>query len=326
MSKQTENYEALAAAAGLRYDLVNNMLYGQKNGYDFLVYATDSRYPYVLTVHTSAKGTIVPTLSKNDIKEFEKSLKPVLKMQQTGNNIAVSMRGTGNQEKLRQWLSETINALLSFLQAKSYTPCCSNCGQSVEEISGYRAGGQYMHLCPNCEGTVRGNFQTEEYKKQSKKENLVGGIVGALLGSLIGVVCIIALSQLGYVAALSGVVMAVGVLKGYELLGGKLTKRGVVIGVIIMLIMTYVGDRIDWGISLAREVPSLTAFEWYRMIPQLLAEDMIDKTVYFGNLVLLYLFLLLGAVPTIKSRVTEEDQQYTLVKVGSTGSFNNFIQ
>lgn len=49
--------------------------------------------------------------------------------------------------------------------------------------------------------------------KQPKPENIVGGIVGALLGSLLGVLCIVVLGQAGYVAALSGVIMAVGVLK-----------------------------------------------------------------------------------------------------------------
>lgn len=42
--------------------------------------------------------------------------------------------------------------------------------------------------------------------------------MGALLGSLVGVVSIIIFSQLGYVAALSGVIMAVCTLKGYEML------------------------------------------------------------------------------------------------------------
>lgn len=74
-----------------------------------------------------------------------------------------------------------------------------------------------------------------EQQNAQKTENLAGGIAGALIGSLLGVVCIVLLSQLGYVAAISGVLMAVGVLKGYEKLGGKLTKKGIVISMIIMV-------------------------------------------------------------------------------------------
>ena len=57
--------------------------------------------------------------------------------------------------------------------------------------------------------------------------------------------------QLGYVAAISGAIMAVCALKGYELLGGKLTKKGVIISVVIMIVMTYVGDRVDWAITVS---------------------------------------------------------------------------
>lgn len=72
---------------------------------------------------------------------------------------------------------------------------------------------------------MRTNMLSSAQMMQQKKENAVGGIVGALPGSLVGVLCIILLSQMGYVAAVSGVVMAVGVLKGYELLGGKVSKK-----------------------------------------------------------------------------------------------------
>ena len=47
--------------------------------------------------------------------------------------------------------------------------------------------------------------------------------------------------------------MAVCTLKGYEIGSGKLSKRGIVISVILMLVMTYVGDRLDWAIMIARE-------------------------------------------------------------------------
>ena len=62
--------------------------------------------------------------------------------------------------------------------------------------------------------------------EQKKRENVPAGIVGAFLGSLIGVACAVLIGQLGYVASVSGLVMAVCALKGYELLGGSLTKKG----------------------------------------------------------------------------------------------------
>ena len=51
--------------------------------------------------------------------------------------------------------------------------------------------------------------------EEKKRENVPAGIVGAFLGSLIGVACAVLIGQLGYVASISGLVMAVCALKGY---------------------------------------------------------------------------------------------------------------
>lgn len=59
-----------------------------------------------------------------------------------------------------------------------------------------------------------------DWEKEETRDNVVAGAVGAFLGSLIGVACIVLVNQLGYVASICGLVMAVCCLKGYALLGG----------------------------------------------------------------------------------------------------------
>ena len=59
MSKQSEFYSDLAVSLGLRYDGANNVLYGQRDGFDLMVYPADSRYPYTLSVHTAARSSYV---------------------------------------------------------------------------------------------------------------------------------------------------------------------------------------------------------------------------------------------------------------------------
>ena len=53
-------------------------------------------------------------------------------------------------------------------------------------------------------------------ESQKSTDNIITGAVGAFLGSLIGVACIVIVGQLGYVASVSGLVMGVCALKGYE--------------------------------------------------------------------------------------------------------------
>ena len=330
MSKQSEFYSDLAVSLGLRYDGANNVLYGQRDGFDLMVYPADSRYPYTLSVHTAARSSYGTILVSQDTKELTKSVKAMSSCKQEGNNIIATFFNQAKLEKMKANLSEGINALLAFLKKKGYGPCCSLCGKAVEEIAAFKSGSSYSHLCPDCERTMLGNLATATQMNQKKKENVIGGVVGALLGSLLGVVCIILLSQMGYVAALSGIAMAIGVLKGYELLGGKLTKKGIIIGSVIMLIMTYVGDRLDWAIVLLRDGGGADAgynlFECYRLVPKMIELEMVEMSTYVGNPLLLYVFLLLGAVPTIISKVREKQEEGKMVKIGSSGSYGSFVQ
>lgn len=138
----------------------------------------------------------------------------------------------------------------------------------------------------------------EEKEREKRRESLVAGLVGAFLGSLLGMACIIVVSQLGYVASLCGVVMAVCTLKGYELLGGALSRKGAAAAGIITVVMTYVAYQIDCAIqvAVAAEVDVFLAF---RNMGMLLKEGYLDTGAYWGGLVLLYLFTLLGAAPLI---------------------------
>lgn len=134
--------------------------------------------------------------------------------------------------------------------------------------------------------------------KEVRNENFIAGLVGAFLGSLLGTALIVLLGQMGYVAAVSGLVMAVCSLKGYEKLGGAMSKKGVIASSVIMLIMTYIGNRIDWGIAASKAL-DIGVLDGYRVIPELIKEGAIESGDYWSGLVLLYLFTLVGAVPTV---------------------------
>ncbi|MBD5483366.1 MAG: hypothetical protein HDR15_12720 [Lachnospiraceae bacterium] len=327
MSKQTDNYLALAPALGLRYDPLNQVLYGQRNGYDILIYAANPGQPYLLTIHTGARNMFGANLTKEQTKELTKSVKPILTCLQNGNDIVITVNAaTGAKvsfEKLTANTGEALNALTSFLYGKGFAPCCSICGMQ-KFVAPHELEGRYYHLCPDCETSMRTRIAAP---KPQKQENVIGGIVGALLGSLIGVFCIVLLSQLGYVAAFSGVAMAIGVLAGYEKLGGKLTKKGIVISIVIMLGMTFAGNQLDWAISLYTKGGGsklgLTIFDCFRMVPWAISNGVIKKSTYIFNLVLIYLFLLVGAIPTINAKIKDKQKIGRMVRIGSVGPFNN---
>lgn len=164
---------------------------------------------------------------------------------------------------------------------------CPNCGKEL--LDG-------VTVCDGCGASVTGQSAVPQ-----KPENVVTGTVGAVLGAVLGAGAIILLSQLGYVAAISGLILAVCTLKGYELLGGSRSKRGTIICCVLMAITPYIADRIDWAIVIVREFASegVTFAQAYSAVHAVIAEaEMVGD--YFTNLGLVYLFVVLGAFSTIR--------------------------
>ncbi len=134
--------------------------------------------------------------------------------------------------------------------------------------------------------------------KSEKRENVLAGLVGAFLGSLIGVASIVIIGQLGYIASISGLILAVCAMKGYELLGGAMSRKGAVIASILTLIMTYLGNHLNFAVAIAR-LDGTDVFFAFQDLGRLLKYGYINVAAYWGNLVMLYIFTLLGSVPTL---------------------------
>lgn len=296
MNKKTKkSYEEAALRLGLALDEESGAIYGKRGGFDVVLYAANANSPTLLTAAVSVRraGAL---LTKKECKGFAKENKPVVSLVQNGNLVSIVIKSCLNQEKWYGFLDESLTALTSFLRLNGFENCCQVCSSQTETDT-VLVGLSYMHLCPECYEKFRHAKAMDTTMKQAKPESVVGGIIGAFLGSVLGVLCIVILGQLGYVAALSGFVMAVCTMKGYELLGRKLSVKGTVISVLIMLVMTYVGNQLDWAVALMREV-GLDIVTAYQTVDYMVVAGMMDGA-YWANLVLVYLFALLGAVPTV---------------------------
>lgn len=175
---------------------------------------------------------------------------------------------------------------------------CENCGTTIPEGN---------TSCAFCGQAVSAANQTQATAQAQTTaivtppvENVVTGIVGAILGATLGAASIILLSQLGYVAALSGLILAVCTLKGYELLGKTLSKKGLIICIILILVTPYIADRFDWAILIQKSLSEYTLGEAFMMVPEYIEVGAIEMSDYLLNLVMVYGFAALGAFSTIK--------------------------
>lgn len=106
-------------------------------------------------------------------------------------------------------------------------------------------------------------------QKEEVEENVLFGIIGAFLFSLVGGVLYYVLYQIGYLAAISGIVGVVCALKGYAFFAKKESKRGIVISIIMAALVLIIA----WYFCLSNDV-YIAYQEWY-------ANGEVDFTVSF---------------------------------------------
>lgn len=310
--------EAFTQETGLRYDETTGSAYGYYNGYHVCRVPNSSNQSLVSLQFSARRGGVLPT--KEELKALTKSCREISSCQVNQDSVIVTVKPNGWSWKKTVANAKTaLDAATAFLRQNGYADCCQHCGQA-EQTNTYLVNGGYMHLCSNCFASARAQSSQQQIQEEQKAENIVGGTVGAFLGSLVGVLVMVILDQLGYVAAISGIVLAVCALKGYEMLGGKLTKKGIVLSALVMVIMVYVGNRITWAIAAAQQLKDyldMNIFEYFRYLPELLimAEA---KGQYFTSLAMQYLFAAVGAVPSIVSAGKNQKLKNSVRQLGQS--------
>lgn len=96
------------------------------------------------------------------------------------------------------------------------------------------------------------------HEEVEKRENIIAGIVGAFLFSLAGAVVWVILDLIGFYASISGVIAAVCAIQGYKVFSGKLTRKGVIIGAVVALLVLVLA----WYGCFIKDV-YLACQEWY---------------------------------------------------------------
>jgi hypothetical protein len=162
---------------------------------------------------------------------------------------------------------------------------CPKCGTDMEDKN-----------CPKC-----------GYREEEKNEDIVKGIIGALIGSLAGVVAIVLLDLVGFVASAAGVIMGVCTITLYEKFAGSISKKGIVVCAVVMVIMTLVAENLAFAIAIYKALKQIgidtSIWRVFTHLYSLMSGGYIEVGNYVLNLVLVYVFTALGAYSVIKKKL-----------------------
>ncbi len=306
-----------AAAEGLKTDGSSGVIYGNYRGYNITVTPIQGGKTFQLSFSVKRGADMPSSAEMQQLTKLNKSLftLAVTNKYRVDFNIkpAGSIANTVNKK-----LIPALSAAAAYMSAGGWQTCCQWCGETDTSGSYYIYNSPAV-LCDSCFESAENQHTLNHRENEQKSENVIGGIVGVLLGSLLGALAIIVISRLGYFAAISGVIMGVCTLKGYEMLGGKFPKKGVLISCIIMVIMVFLSYQIDSAISLMSvdEYSDIGFFGLFRLLNYAMVTGGINWGSYLPSLILLYAFTALGAVPTVSGALKKQESLGKIYRMDS---------
>ena len=302
-----------AAQTGLSADARGGILFGVYGGYNITVSPISGGKTMQISVGVKVNGQ---PIDNNQLQLFAKQNKSVFGIcRANGYRVDFNVKQfLTAKSTINKGLRPGIEIVAAFLRSLGAENCCQACGKS-EDLGTYYTYNCASVLCDGCYSETSADTVNRIRENEAKAENPIGGFVGALLGSLLGAAAIILISQLGYVAAISGVIMGVCTLKGDEMLGGKISKTGVIISCAVMVVMVFLSYQLDSAILLSKEYTDYSVFECFKIYNNAVFTGGIIWENYLPSLIMLYAFTALGAVPTVKNRISKQYALNTLYRM-----------
>ena len=295
-----EELHAIASELGLQFDEESGSIYGVQSGYLLLLHEADVKNQFRLSVSVSLDGNPADS-EENELvwDEFKSESLPNLSTLSINQyTVSIVVKGAMRKSKTIEKLQTLIRDLVAFLESHHFVQVCGYSGQEGS-VGLYQLGDSIFLINEESYQLLKSNLQIELDSYQNQKENVLLGAAGALLGALIGGAVALFIARLGYVAMAAGIVLGICTIKGYEILGRKLSRKGILISAVLMVITVFLVNQID----LAMEVVSILGVEFayaFRVVNELIASGEYPDN-YFFNLGMLAVFTLVGAGISISS-------------------------
>lgn len=291
--------ESLAESLGLSLDNKTFVISGNYQHYKVYLekFNKDGHaFTVVFTLSQSGKKPQVDVLEK-----VNQEMKAIGRCLVNNYQVSYKIHDTIRIGDLNENVKNLLDVLTNFFAKNNLETSCYLCGKRDNTDFLVNTNGASVALCTNCSTKQLGSSFTRYTSEDEVSENWLMGTLGAFLGSLIGVATQLIISMMGFVSAFSGIVMAVCALRGYERFGKRISKKGIFIVVIVLIVMVFVGSMLDTSILIAGELNGelstfqvfIHLFELFDAVPEL-------RGAFYQDLMVTYLFTLFGGVPTIR--------------------------
>ena len=202
---------------------------------------------YLLTVSAYRESDPDNAALKAFLMNLQAENKKLRAVDTASYRFTLVFTGISFAKKVPEVVNGVMEPILSYLVSNGYRTGCGCCGDATGSLNCWSVNGELIHLCDGCVEEVGQALKDAQAATKAKKGNFLTGIVGALLGAAIGCVAWVLIYKAGFIAGIAGLIMAVCAMKGYELLGGHLDRKGVIASIVILIAGVYLSNKIAWS-------------------------------------------------------------------------------
>lgn len=176
---------------------------------------------------------------------------------------------------------------------------CHNCGRELKEQAKF---------CPNCGAGAYDPFSQTAAEPAAPKENLPMGTLGACIGGLLGIGAFMLCCAAGIYPAFVGLLMAVAVVAGYDLLSPCRSAVGTAVVMALIATVPLVAYMLNsaWMILGEYEGLGLTLLDGIGLQFLFLTQGNANFGLLLQELLALYGFAALGAVLALFRKKSRE--------------------
>jgi hypothetical protein len=221
-----------------------NIAYGRLSGIFFNIAYASMSIACTVSAHVKREAGVDLIETKAFLAENKKKYKAAEPVSD-GQSITITLQSSTvlKAEKAAEFIQE----FSQFLSANGYRSECAFC--SGNENLGYTVqDGRVMEACPACHEKFE-NIVTELKEEREQTGSYLRGAIGAVVGGIIGIIPWALIGLLGYIAAISGAIMAFLTYKGYLLFKGKRGRGMLFIVIAVLIVFTYAAVIVNQTIT-----------------------------------------------------------------------------
>ena len=299
---------------GLFYDGKQPMLTGIYHGYPVtLTWLSSAQCVIISASGTAPEGTQPPEVLFSGIRGRLKGIRSAMLK---GNRVEVvySLRRLGGKQMMD--IQYILDCITAFLGQNGWQPSCENC--SSPALGFAEVSGVARCLCEPCTAQIESALEQNRQEKVRRKGNFFTGLIGAILGALIGAVLWVIVAQIGYIAAVIGLVMGVLTIKGFELLGGRINIASIITCCVVVGIVLMLANGVSLGLEIysVYQSESVSVFDCIAAVPDFLAYSEIAST-FWGNTAIGLLLTYVALIPTAVNIYRNKAGTYSLRRISA---------